>query len=298
MSGTKITGKLTVLHAGSLDRAFGVVNKEYQRLYPDVELVDEGRNSTGLIREILRGKECGVMASADYSLIPLFMFPNIADWYLIFAANQMTLHYTDESRYHDLINSTNWPEIIQRDGVNFWHASAEQDPGGYRALMVMQLAEKYYRLPGLYQKLMSSENRAQMSRDPAVIQKKRAGYTFAYGAHLTELGFKPLFLPDEINLSKNKFADFYKQARVDIPGKTPGETFPLFGAPILFGLTVPKDYPNQEAAIAWVRLLFSAKGTEALKNSRMIPVIPAKASALGKIPEALKSLAATISVTP
>jgi molybdate/tungstate transport system substrate-binding protein len=283
----KLSGRLVIKHAGGLNAAFGELNKEFKRLHPDVELVDEMGGSVDLVREVVNGKECGVLGSADYSLIPRLMFPAHAEWYIIFASIQMTLRYSAESKYADQVNETNWYEILQRDGVTLWHPDANGDPGGYRALMVLQLAEKYYKIPGFYGRIMASHscvfNRSNF-------QESRSGYGFSYGMHAPpQSGMKFIRLPEEIDLSNSKFKDFYRQAEIKIAGDAPGESMVLQGEPIYFGLTIPRNLVNQEIAVAWVCLLLSDTGMNIIKQAGMVPVKPVLTSDPGKIPQMFKS---------
>lgn len=281
-----MSGRLIIKHAAGLNAAFSELNKEFQRLHPDVELVDEMGGSVDLVREVIAGKECGVLGSADYGLIPRLMFPEHADWFIIFAASQMALRYTNESKYVDQINEKNWYEILQRDGVTLWHPAADGDPGGYRALMVLQLAERYYNIPGFYDKIMSSHSKV-LTR--ATIQESRSGYLFSYGARAYQSGVKHILLPDEINLSSNKFKDYYRQAVLEISGSKADESMTLHGEPILFGLTIPRSCVYQDLAIAWICLLLSDSGMNIIEESGMVPVQPVITSDSGKIAKVFNS---------
>jgi molybdate/tungstate transport system substrate-binding protein len=227
-----------------------------------------------------------VLASADYNLIPPLMFPEFADWYIVFASNEFVLRYTGESRYQDRINEKNWFEILQKDGVVFWHPDPGDDPGGYRTLMMMQLAEKHYKLPGLYKKIMGSNRNRLLTASNN--KESKLGYTIAYGSSACPEGSRNLHLPDEINLSKEKLKDFYRQAVVKINGINPGEIITLYGEPIRFGITIPKNFPNQDIAIEWLSFLLSNEGAAILERSGFALLKPAVASAYDKIPEALK----------
>ena len=133
----KLSGELKIFHTGSLTIPITQISEEFNKLYPDVEILAESTGSATTIRKVTElKKECGVVASADYALIPELMFPNYADWYIIFATNQMCLTYTDSSQFTDEINSDNWFEILQREGVTYGRSDPDQDPCGYRTLMV------------------------------------------------------------------------------------------------------------------------------------------------------------------
>ena len=49
----------------------------------------EASGSVTAIRKVTQlGKKASIVASADYTLIPEMMFPEYAEWYIIFATNQ------------------------------------------------------------------------------------------------------------------------------------------------------------------------------------------------------------------
>ena len=73
------TKKLPIFHAGSLSAAFAKVNAEFQKLHPDVEIQSQAAGSVDAVRWVTEQKSpCGILASADYELIPRMMFPDYA----------------------------------------------------------------------------------------------------------------------------------------------------------------------------------------------------------------------------
>ncbi len=278
-------GRLSILHAGSLSTAFVEINREFQSLYPDTEIADEPGGSANLVRDVIKGKECSILASADYNLISRWMFPDSADWCILFAANQMVLRYSSEFPYAGQVNDGNWPAILQKDAVYLWHPDADGDPGGYRALMVLQLAEKYYKIPGFYEKIMNSHSKVL---DRSTMQASKSGYMFSYGIPPAGSHMKYILLPNEINLSNSKYKDNYAQAAVKISGVKDGESITLHGEPILFGVTIPRSSVNQALAVEWIQLLLSAKGAAFLGGIGMTPIPPVAVGKSGKVPERLQ----------
>ena len=280
------TTKLPIFHAGSLTATFARVNAEFKKLHPEVELVSEPAGSADAVRRVTAQKrECGILASADYKLIPEMMFPDFAEWYIIFASEQIVLCYGDKSKYHGEINAGNWYEILQREGVTYALHDPDQDPGGYWALIVWQLAEKYYQIPGLYQKLSSSSGYKILPGNLiALCESGQIDYTFAYRAVAIQNHAKYITLPDNINLAKREFEDFYHQAQVKIRGNKPGETVTLRGEPVLFALTIPKNFPDQTLAASWVAFLLGRQGTEIMESMGMKPQRPAITNDVGKLP--------------
>jgi molybdate/tungstate transport system substrate-binding protein len=288
----EISGKLQIYHAGSLTIPFEQINTEFNKIYPDVEILAEGAGSATTIRKVTElGKECGVIGSADYSLIPQLMYPDYADWYVIFAKNQMCIAFTEDSQFADEISSDNWYEILARDGVSYGRSDPDQDPCGYRTLMVWQLAEKHYDVSGIYDSLYETADDLMRPKSVELIALLESGdldYAFEYSSVATQHNLKFITLPSEINLAETDMVDFYAQAEVEIAGKEPGETLVKTGKPIVYGVTIPSNFTNQEMAIAWVDFLLGEEGMAIMDANGQPPVSPGITDDASKLPEALK----------
>jgi molybdate/tungstate transport system substrate-binding protein len=279
----KLSGKLTVMHAGSLTGMCKAVHDEFKLFNPYMEITDVSGGGVMLVRELNKGKQADLYLSVDYADIPKFMIPEFADWYVIFAATGFVLRYTDQSKYAGEVNSNNWLEIIQREDVPFWRSDPENDPAGYRSLMVSQLAEKYYKIPGLAKRLADKSGKQFLSAN--TITERDKGYSFSYSSWT--MGGKIIQLPDEINLSNEKFADYYRQASVTIPGLKPDTSVTMGGEPIKLGLTIPGTCINRPAALAWTRLLLSSKGIALMEQAGKRPLNQIFGGDLSKVPQEL-----------
>jgi len=112
---------LKIFHAGSLSVPFAEYEKMFEKEHPNIDVEREPAGSVACVRKIIDlGKKADVLGSADYSLIPQMMMPKYADWYVMFARNEIVLAYTDHSKYKDEINSDNWYKILQRPDVKIW----------------------------------------------------------------------------------------------------------------------------------------------------------------------------------
>jgi len=287
-----VVGKLPIFHAGSLAVPLAQVSEEFNQLYPDVKILAEGAGSATAIRKLTQlHKDCGVIASADYTLIPQLMFPQYADWYIIFATNQMCIAYTDRSQFGDEIDGDNWYQILQREGVRYGRSDPDQDPCGYRTLMLWQLAEVYYGIPGLYHKLYGADGELIRPKEVDLIALLESGdldYAFEYSSVAAQHGLNYVALPPEINLSDEEFGDFYAMAEVEVAGREPGTTITKKGKPIVYGVTIPSNFPNQELAVAWVNFLLSAEGMAIMEANGQPPVIPAVTNDKSKLPDELR----------
>ena len=293
------TGKVIIFNAGSLTIPFSKMEKEFEARYPKVDIMREAAGSQKCARKISDLKKpCDIMASADYTVIDKLLIPVYADWNIRFATNRLVLCYTDKSRYADKINTGNWYEILQKKGVVWGHSDPNADPCGYRSIMVLQLAEKYYKKQGLYQRLINSrpkENiRPKSVELVALLQTGNMDYAWEYRSVAVQHGLKFLELPDDINLGNYKHDNFYKEAVVELTGKKPGTTVKKKGKSCTYGITLIKNAPNREAAIAFLKyLLEPQEGLKILKEMGQPPFIPCRvptAKMKAQLPEELQGL--------
>lgn len=283
------SGKVIIFHAGSLTIPFARMEKEFEARHPAVDIIREPSGSRRCARKISDLKKpCDIMASADYTVIDNLLIPKYAEWNIRFATNCMVLCYTDYSRYAEVITRDNWYDILARKGVGWGHAEPDIDPCGYRALMVLQLAEKYYGKPGHYEKLIADrpkENiRPKSVELVSLLKTGHMDYAWEYRSVAVQHGLKYIELPDEINLGNYQYDDFYQQAMVKVSGKRPGIFETKKGKSCTYGITLIKDAPNREAAIVFLAyLLDNNGGLKVLEELGQPPFVP------GRIPsEAMK----------
>ena len=280
-SSSKIQGKVIVFHAGSLTLPLYKMEKAFEKLHPGVDIMREAAGSRTCARKIADLKRpCDIMLSADDSVIDKFLVPEFADFNIRFASNRMVLCYTDKSRFHERINAENWYKILLDKKVVWGQADPNADPCGYRALMVMQLAEKYYGVKGLYKSLLA--NRPMKNIRPksvelvVLLQTGDMDYAWEYRSVAVQHKLKFLELPDKINLGNTEYNDFYRQAVVEISGKKPGTKVKKIGKAITYGATLLRKAPNRTAAIAFLAYLLDPDGgVKILRAMGQPPVVPA-----------------------
>ncbi len=278
------TGKVIIFQAGSLTVPLAKMEKAFEAKHPGVDIVREAAGSRRCARKISDLKKpCDIMASADFTVINTMLIPEYANWNIRFATNRLVLCYTDKSRYANKINAGNWYKILTKKGVVWGHSDPNADPCGYRSLMVLQLAEKHYKKPGLYQNLIN--NRPKENIRPksvelvALLQTGNMDYAWEYRSVAVQHGLKFVELPDQINLGNYKYDNFYKQAMVELTGKKPGTTIKKNGKSCTYGVTLIKDAPNREAAIAFLQYMLNPEGgLKILKEMGQPPFIPCRVS--------------------
>lgn len=294
-----IEGDLTIFHAGSLTVPLRAMVEGFNSTYPDIRVIRKGGGSTAMARKIaIEGEEADIMASADYKVIDSNLIPEFADWNVRFAKNQLVLCYSDKSKYAETINSENWFKILQMADVRWGHSDPNLDPCGYRSLMVMQLAEKFYGVDGLYNALLKNRPTENVKEKAVMlVQMLKDGeldYGWEYLSVAVQHGLRYVVLDDKINLGNYKYDDYYSQAEVRVTGKKPGTWKTKKGKSITYGVTMIKDCPHPKAAIAFMNYLLSAEnGLEILKKMGQPPFIPARVPTQNmkmKLPDSLSSV--------
>ena len=254
---------LTIFHAGSLSVPFATLEADFMESHPDVDITDHSGGSAVVISEAITQEEAGesppeIIASADYKLIPDRMYDgNYTDWYIAFARNTMVICYRDNALGSDEIVSGDrtWYDVLRNEHVSYGHSDPDLDPCGYRTLLVMQLAQKYYYddatdfglepdpdAADLYDTLIPGSehergrvggtSEARPSGSEEVVSEKSVGlivslesgdldYAFEYRSVAVQHGLNFIELDDHINLSKTSVElpgveDFYYEASIEI----------------------------------------------------------------------------------
>ena len=301
-TGTQTTGQKTVLkvlHAGSLASPLQKVEQKFEADHPNVDVQLEPAGSIECVRKITElGVEADVLASADYALIPKMMMPKYADWYVLFAKNEMVLTYSEKSKYASIINVNNWYKILEKPDVIWGFSNPNLDPAGYRTPMVIQLAELAYNDDTIFEDLIASQSKITIADvngtyvittpedlGPAankltirnksvelvsIVEQGGMDYAWEYISVAVQNNMKYLRLPGSVNLSDVAYADTYKKVQVKtIDGKT------QTAAPIVYGITVPLNAPNKELANEFVKYVIDENGQQIFTNDGQPPIVPA-----------------------
>jgi molybdate/tungstate transport system substrate-binding protein len=274
--------KVVIFHAGSLKAPLAEIEKRFEKEYPTIDVVREFGGSTKMARMISeKNKPADIMASADFAVIDKTLIPEKAAWNIRFATNQLVLCYTDQSRHAVKVNSGNWYEILQKKDVSWGHSDPNLDPCGYRSLMVLQLAEIYYKQPGLYEKLI--QNRPPQNVRPravelvAMLKNGQMDYGWEYLSVAVQNDLKYVRLDDHINLGNYKYDSYYRQATVKVTGKKTGTWITRTGKSCTYGITLIKDCANPEGALLFLQYMLDPRnGLAILKSMGQPPFEPCR----------------------
>ena len=292
-SGNRSGNDIIIFHAGSLSVPLRQLKEIYEERNPGVRILLEPAGSLVCARKITELKKtCDILASADYFVINEMLIPDYADWSIRFATNEIVIAYSDKAKYADEINSSNWYEVLNREDVLYGRSDPDSDPCGYRSVLTMMLSEKYYKMPGLSDKLMDKNRDYIRPKEVdlvALVESNAIDYMFQYKSVAIQHALRYIELPDEVNLSDPSFEDIYNSVSLTIRGNRPDEKLSVRGEYINYSMTIPFISKNREGAIDFMALILSKEGFEIFRKNGQDPIVPFSTEQKGLIPQKLKS---------
>jgi len=294
--------QLIIYRAGSLTRAFKPLEAAFT-CQTGIQVKDEAMGSVDAGRQITAGGQaCDLYAPADYLDIDLFMKPaGYANFDIVFAHGRMVLAYSVSGLAAKKLPVPNgagkWYEILTMPGVAIGGGNPFLDPGAYRAPMIFQLAEAYYKVLNLYNNLL--EHLVSSSQGAALGKQFDFQFSYEHNARATALAnpdYRYVELPDEINMSDATKDSYYGQNAVMVlPGLGTSRSARTIAVPathVAWGITLMNDAPNRENAIRFLRLLLGPAGAASLKDNGPAPIAPPLVSPadFNKLPKSLRPL--------
>lgn len=287
------SGDLVLFHAGSLSVPVKLLSDAFKAKYPLVNIMAESAGSVSCARKITDlGKMCDVFISADYMVINNMLIPEYANWNIKFAGNEMALVYTDKSRHAKDINAENWHTLLRDNNTRYGRSDPNADPCGYRTVLTLRLAEKYYGIKGLADDIMSRHHNYIRPKEVdllALLETGTIDYIFLYRSVAVQHHLPYVILPDAINLKSDSLADFYKEAQVSINGSKPGEMQTIYGEPMAYGITIPLGANNPKTALAFVHFLLSDEGRRIIEENGQTSLLPSESEFYSTVPDTLKT---------
>jgi len=261
---------LVVFNAGSLARPIRAALDTFAAR-TGVRVEQESAGSLESARKLTElGKIPDLIALADAEVFPRFLMPEFLDGYVAFAQNRMVIAYTDRSRFSREITADNWWRVLQRPGVETGRSDPQLDPNGYRTLLVWQLAERFYGEPGLAARLEAVHPARNVRPKEAdlvgLLQAGEFDYIWSYESMARALGLRFVQLSHGVDLSPPDSARVYGSASVTVRGAKAGDSVTFVGAPIVYGLGVPRAARHPKVAERFARFLLSVEGREILRR--------------------------------
>ncbi|MHB8732092.1 MAG: extracellular solute-binding protein [bacterium] len=185
-------------------------------------------------------------------------------WYTSFATAPLVIGYNSQSRFAADLKSSAWYGVMTRPGFRLGRTDPKLDPKGALTLQFMQKAADYYHQPDLAARVLGSDdNPAQVFPEETLVGRLEAGQLDA--------GF------------------FYSMEAVQakIPYITPPAAIELNAE---FTVTVVRDAPNPDGAVAFVKFLLGAQGKQILGERGLTVLRPRFAGDAGAVPQGLQTV--------
>ena len=187
--------------------------------------------------------------------------------------------------------SANWYRVLLRPDVRVGRSDPELAPVGYRTLAVYRLAERYYRVPGLAARLEARTppgahppERVRARRACCRRESSTTSWTTSRSHAPTTCAI--CVFPPEIDLGDPARAAEYARASVRVARRT--DTVTYTGAPIVYGIGVPRDAPHRGGRRTIPRLPARAEG-RALLGAHAVDVLPRPEFVGDSVPAVLRS---------
>jgi molybdate/tungstate transport system substrate-binding protein len=147
------------------------------------------------------------------------------------------------------------------------------DPNGYRTLLTLQLAERYYKQPRLYDRLLAaSPARNVRPKEVDLVGLVQAGeldYIWSYESVAQGANLRFVTLPEEIDLSNPADSSTYAQATTRVRGSGVGDTIVVHGQPIVYGISIPTKAPHRAVAEHFLAWMLSSDGQRVIKAAKL-----------------------------
>jgi molybdate/tungstate transport system substrate-binding protein len=245
-----MTEKLNIYCAGVALEAASLAADKWNIEPKNVPVQVTKGGSVDGIRRFLAGEPYDILILADDLIIELMLRPKLVLGYEVFAGNKMVLA-ANPDKPNLSINSQDWVEKVLAPQTRLYHFDPHGDPGGYRAVLSMMLADQYQ--PGLTDKLLNHPGRIVQKFNPKSEAKPDFDYFFVYYSMAKSRGLKFAELPPLMDLSMDKYASIYAKAKFKIDEKNT-----VTGTPIAHALAIPAATKNLVLAQKFSRLFLAS----------------------------------------
>ena len=297
--------QVKLIYAGSLIVPFDKLAAAFEKGHPGVDVVTESHGSIQVLRHVTElGDRMDLAFTADEQLIPPLMYDRNdpatgrpwASWYCTFATNRMVLAVSPKSPLAGELTSKTWYRRLTQPDVRFGLADPRFDAAGYRALMVLQLAEKQYGDPYLFEDTLmgkfttpvtverrgavdvvevpeilettSGSNivlRGASIQLVALLESGDLDCAFEYESVARQHGLKYVRLPASIDLGEQRYRGVYRTVDVRLDFRRFASVRPEFtGDVIRYAFTIPANAPDPGLAREFAAFLLGPEGRRIL----------------------------------
>lgn len=321
--------EVRLIYAGSLIVPFDEVATAFEEEHPDVDVVTEAHGSIQVLRHVTElGDRMDVVVSADEQLIPPLMYDRDdpetgepwARWCCSFATNRVVLAVSPKSPLGGELTARTWYRRLKEDDVRFGLADPRFDAAGYRALMILQLAEREYDDPFLLEDMLMGRFTAPITVERragvdvidvpeiletsagsnvvlrgasiqlvALLESGDLDCAFEYESVARQHGLDYVTLPASIDLGDEGLREHYRSVSVKLDSRRFASVRPEFtGDVIRYALTIPANAPDAVLAREFVAFLLGPDGRRILGAGHQPLLTPPELDDAAAAPEEVR----------
>lgn len=237
----------------------------------------QGQGAYGMARLLANHKiEADVFVSITPGPMQILKDAGLIDEAVPVASTSMVVAYSPEGKYATQFEQASrkkdgsWLSLLAQKDVSFGRTDPYVDPKGQNIVFSLMLAEKYYNMPGITNKILGSlQNPQQTHQEGGLLARLESGQVDAAAGYESEVRSAHLpyvALPDEINLSNPAMTkQWYDTVSFTIKDST-GQDQVLHTQPMVFYAAVLKNAPNGvEQGQKFVSFMQSTEGQKLFK---------------------------------
>jgi molybdate/tungstate transport system substrate-binding protein len=268
----RAAGALTVTYAGSMgvlmDRGINpAFTDETGTIVHGI-----GQAAMGLAR-LLAAKTmmADVFVSVSPAPIKVVEAAGLAKQAIPVASTAIVLAYSPKSKFAAQFAAphADWTKILMDPSLRLGRTDPNTDPQGQYVLYTLQLAEKFYHIPGFAEKIFGGTlNPSQIFAEPSLLSRLQDGEidcTLGYESAVISQKLPYITLPKQINFSDASLTkSWYDQASLTLTVK--GATKTSHPGALVFYATVLDNAANPADAQAYVKFLAGPDGQSIFKR--------------------------------
>ena len=294
-----------------------------------MDVVTESHGSIQVLRHVTElGDRMDLVFTADEQLIPPLLYDRDdpatgkpwASWYCTFATNRMVLAVSPKSPLAGELTSKTWYRRLTQPDVRFGLADPRFDAAGYRALMVLQLAERQYDDPYLFEDVLMGRFTTPITVERrgtvdvvevpeiletsagsnivlrgasiqlvALLESGDLDCAFEYESVARQHGLKYVRLPASIDLGEQGYRANYRTVDVKLDFRRFASVRPEFtGDLIRYAFTIPANAPDPGLAREFAAFLLGPEGRRILAADHQPVLTPPRLDDPAAAPEEVR----------
>lgn len=277
MSSVALAKDIRVTYAGSMGKVMD------QGLGPAFAKADngdyqgQGQGAYGMARLLASHKiEADVFVSITPGPMQILKDAGLIDDAVPVASTSMVIAYSPKGKHAAQFEQASqkkdgeWLNLLAQKDVSFGRTDPYVDPKGQNIVFSLMLAEKYYKMPGIADKILGSlQNPVQTHQEGGLLARLESGQVDAAAGYESEVRSAHLpyvALPDEINLNNPAMAKRWYDTVSFTIKDSKGQDQVLHTQPMVFYAAVLKNAPNGvEQGQKFVTFMKSAEGQKLFK---------------------------------